>query len=275
MARRYSISHVTTYRYSLPVTFAPHVVRLTPRADSVNCLLQELVVSPEPLGMDSFQDAFGNRCTRLVFATEPVEELQIRSRLTVENLQRPEPPSRVEPLPWFADRSVPTDYFDGGGGPAVAALARHLLAESGRDPLVFLDRLCQWLYGQIDRHIRVEGAAQSPDETLSTRRGACRDLTVLFSAVCRSQGMASRFVSGYQGQEDTPDGKRHLHAWPEVWIPGTGWLGWDPTHGKPTGAAHVALCAAPDQEATMPVQGGFYFTGSTITSTLEYAITFE
>jgi transglutaminase-like putative cysteine protease len=232
-------------------------------------------VTPEPQFLEHFQDAFGNRCTRLEFAAEPTQELRIQSRLIVESLPRPEPPPMLRGLPWLADASIGSDYFGGSGSPAVAALARQLFAETAGAPLEFLGRLCQWLYTRMDRQIRVEGAAQSPDETLATRRGACRDLTLLFAAVCRSQGMASRFVSGYQGQEDTPDGKRHLHAWPEVWIPGAGWLGWDPTHGVATGPAHVALCAAPDQEPTMPVQGGFYFTGPSITSTLEYAITFD
>ena len=87
---------------------------------------------------------------------------------------------------------------------------------------------------------------------------------------CRSLGIAARFDSGYQAQADTPDGRRHLHAWPEVFLPGLGWRGFDPTHGIAVTDGHVALCAAPDQADTMPVEGGFY--GEGITATLDYRV---
>jgi transglutaminase-like putative cysteine protease len=106
---------------------------------------------------------------------------------------------------------------------------------------------------------------------LATWRGACRDLTVLFLAVSRSLGLPGRFCSGYQAAADTPDGQRYLHAWPEVFLPGVGWRGWDPTHGVPAGEGHVALCAAPDQAGTMPVVGGYYF-GDSITATLDFEV---
>jgi transglutaminase-like putative cysteine protease len=122
----------------------------------------------------------------------------------------------------------------------------------------------------MDRRVRVEGAAQSPVTTLTTRSGACRDLTVLFLAVCRSLGMASRFVSGYQAAAQTPDGQRHLHAWAEVFLPGHGWSGWDPMHGVKVADGHVALCAAPDQAETMPIEGGFY--GPAQMATLDFSV---
>ena len=89
-------------------------------------------------------------------------------------------------------------------------------------------------------------------------------------AACHSLGIAARFVSGYQAHADTPDGRRHLHAWPEVFLPGFGWRGYDPTHGLAVADGHVALCAAPDQAATMPVEGGFY--GDGVAGALEYDV---
>jgi transglutaminase-like putative cysteine protease len=94
----------------------------------------------------------------------------------------------------------------------------------------------------------------------------------LFLAACRCQGLAARFVSGYQAQAQTPDGQRHLHAWAEVFLPGAGFHGWDPMHGVRVGAGHVALCAAPDQAATMPIEGGFFFQGATVNSTLDHSV---
>jgi transglutaminase-like putative cysteine protease len=278
VAGRWVIRHETVYRYSTPVAFAPHVLRLTPRPDSVRCLERSLSITPTPLGISEFSDTFGNSYTNVTFGAGSTDELVIDSRVVVETFKPPvlSPGHALPRLPWpppFNDSLF--SYRQPGGSPEVAALAERLALEVDHAPLAFFDRLCQTLYSTFDRQIRVDGLAQTPAETLATGRGACRDLTVLFLAVCRSQGVAGRFVSGYQGQEASPDGKRHLHAWPEVFVPELGWLGWDPTHGVVVGPGHVALSAAPEQTATMPVDGGFYFNGPTVTSTLSFVITFD
>lgn len=273
----WAIRHRTVYRYSTPVAFAPHVLRLTPRAEGLRRLTRTLNVTPEPVEVTDFSDAYGNTCTRVTFGGEAVDELVIDSRLDVEPLTEPLRPAVGLPLlPWWTppDDSLAL-YRQPDESAEVAALAQRLAAEVGREPLAFFDHLCSTLYSTLDRKIRVEGAAQTPAETLRSGRGACRDLTVLFLAVGRSLGLAGRFVSGYQGQEQSLDGRRHLHAWPEVYLAELGWLGWDPTHGIRVGAGHVALSAAPEQAATMPVEGGFYFNGPTVTSTLSYEISFD
>ena len=214
------------------------------------------------------------------FGASAVDELRIESRVDVETRVGPQLhalfQSPLPPLPWLAPPHDPLASFRQEDGSAeVATLARRLAFEVGGAPLTFFEHLTTSLYSMIDRQIRVEGSAQTPAQTLALRRGACRDLTVLYLAACRSLGVAGRFVSGYQGQEASPDGRRHLHAWPEVFVPELGWLGFDPTHGVPAGPGHVALSAAPDQAATMPVDGGFYFNGATVTSTLGYSIQFD
>ncbi|MEI9936183.1 MAG: transglutaminase family protein [Pseudomonadota bacterium] len=277
-AFRWAIRHETTYRYSTAVVFAPHVLRLTPRPEGVRTLSRNLQISPMPIEVSDFSDAFGNTCTRVTFGPGAADELKIESRVEVQIFAPPlrSPGSGLPPLPWASPGFDSFSSFRQPDGSAeVATLAQRIAFEVGGAPLAFFERLCNTLYSTIDRQIRVEGSAQSPAQTLATGRGACRDLTVLYLAVCRSMGVAGRFVSGYQGQEASPDGKRHLHAWPEVFVPELGWLGWDPTHGVPVGAGHVALSAAPDQAATMPVDGGFYFNGPTVTSTLDYSITFD
>ncbi|MES1176641.1 MAG: transglutaminase family protein [Myxococcales bacterium] len=278
IAGRWLIRHETVYRYSTPVAFAPHVLRLTPRSDSVRCVERSLSISPTPLGISEFSDTFGNSYTNVTFGAGSSEELIIDSRVLVDTFTRPvlDAGHALPLLPWAApyDDSL-FSYRQPDGSSDVAALAQRLSFQVGHAPLAFFELLNQTLYSTIDRQIRVDGLAQTPAETLATGRGACRDLTVLFMAVCRQVGVAARFVSGYQGQEASPDGKRHLHAWPEVFVPELGWLGWDPTHGVVVGPGHVALSAAPEQTATMPVDGGFYFNGPTVTSTLSYSITFE
>ncbi|RYZ03442.1 MAG: transglutaminase family protein [Myxococcales bacterium] len=275
---RFAIRHRTTYRYTLPVAFAPHVVRLTPRAEAAQCLSRQLVVTPTPLAIVDETDEHGNAFSRLSFGPALATELVVDSQLVVETKAPPElgsaPP--LAALPWPAPPRDSLALFRATEpDPGVSSLARELSNQVGGAPLAFFERLCRYLYDHIERGLRLEGAAQTPQQTLATRRGACRDLTVLYLAVCRALGVAGRFVSGYQGEEATPDGQRHLHAWPEVFVPELGWLGWDPTHGVRTGAGHVALCVAPLQAGTLPIEGGYYFSGSSITSTLDYSITFE
>jgi len=276
---RWAIRHETSYRYDTPVAFAPHILRLSPRPDRVRTLARHLRITPTPLAVSDFSDEFGNTCTRVSFDAEPVNELKIESHVEVEtDATRPHlrAARALPPLPWAPPSADLLAVFRQPERSAeVAALAQRLTAEVGGAPLAFFEHLSTTLYAMIDRQIRFEGSAQSPEQTLALARGACRDLTVLYLAVCRSLGVAARFVSGYQGQEASPDDKRHLHAWPEVFIPECGWIGWDPTHGVPVGPGHVALSAAPSQAATMPVDGGFYFNGPTVTSTLSYSITFD
>jgi len=275
---RWAIRHETLNRYSTAVVFAPHVLRLNPRTDRVRTLSRHLWITPSPVEVVDGSDDFGNSYTRVCFDSSSAGELKIETRVEVEVCAGSQvlPQRALPPLPWTPPSADSFCAFRRPDGNAeVATLAQRLASEVSGAPISFFQHLNSTLYAMIDRQIRVEGAAQTPDQTLALGRGACRDLTVLYLAVCRTLGVAGRFVSGYQGQEASPDGKRHLHAWPEVFVPEYGWLGWDPTHGVPAGPGHVALAAAPEQAQTMPVDGGFYFNGPTVTSTLDYSITFE
>ena len=231
------------------------------------------MVWPEPADVREENDAYGNRITRVQFAEQATQELRIESRFELET-SPPQPafePS--ERLPWTrlpADDLARYRPGDAGVDPTVIAFAKEVAAEVGQQPLAFLDHLCRTMHARADKQVRTSGDAQAAADTLASWQGACRDFTVLFLAAARSLGMPARFCSGYQSTADTPDGRRYLHAWPEVFVPGAGWRGWDPPHGVAAGEGHVALCAAPDQVGTMPVAGGFNFAGSSIRSTLDF-----
>ena len=172
-APRWSISHRTTYRYSVAVAFAPHVVRLAPRADSVACVRHELSFLPQAVGVYHYVDEYGNGCARATFGTERSQVLQIESRLEVEPLVRPPPPDGLPSLPWpVASSDTLAPFRHQVASPAVFALGQQLAAECGNAPLAFFDRLCSWLYTNMDRKLRLEGAAQTPDQTLTSRHGA-------------------------------------------------------------------------------------------------------
>ena len=270
---RFLVRHETCYRYSVPVVLAPHVLRLTPRPGYA-MRARTLVVRPEPVERWEEIDAFGNPITRVVFGDAATEALSIESRFELDTeMAEPLTVAALETLPLArpaADqlasyRPMQFDFDEG-----VTAFARALAAEVGYAPLAFLDHLCRTIHGRAEKQIRPSGEAQDAAQTLATWRGACRDFTVLFLAAARSLGLAARFCSGYQAAADTPDGRRYLHAWPEVFLPGAGWRGWDPTHGIPVTDGHVALSAAPDQADTMPVVGTYSFVGPSLTSTLDF-----
>ncbi len=214
------------------------------------CIARTLAIDPTPVARDETLDDFGNLVTRVAFAGES-DRFVIDSRFEIEVLAvaasggpgaaalavagragRPKTPS-------IAGRTTSTK--------PCAPSRRELAAECGGDALAFLDRLNQRLFVDLRHDIRDEGAARPAAATLALGHGACRDVTNLFLAACRSLGAPARFVSGYQAKADTPDGRRHLHAWPEAFVPGLGWLAYDPTHGVRVSDGHVGLCAAPEQ----------------------------
>lgn len=269
---RFSVCHETLYRYSAPVRLGPHVLRLNPRADGVRILTASLDVDPAPAERHDATDRFGNRITHADFA-DVSDRLRIESRFEAEVLAPA--PLRDPGLPQLPWTSSPADELaeyraDGAPDEAVQAFAAALAANSAWAALPFIEHLNQTLFTRMDRGIRADGAAQAPARTLAIGRGACRDLTVLFMAACRSLEIPAQFVSGYQAQADTPDGRRHMHAWADAFLPGLGWRGFDPMHGIAVTDGHVALCAAPDQAATMPVDGSFY--GDGVTATLDYRV---
>jgi len=268
----FRVQHDSVYRYDVPVQLAPHTLRLTPRGDHVRLISRELSVEPQPSERVEALDAFGNSITRLAFAGS-TQSLHVVSRFELETLTPPALAPLPERLPLgTAPGGELAPYLGHTIHPSVADFARELAASVGSEPVAFLERLTRTLHERTDRHIRPSGNAREAHETLALGSGACRDLSVLFLAACRSQGLAARFVSGYQAQAQTPDGQHHLHAWAEVFLPGVGFRGWDPMHGVPVTGGHVALCVAPEQAATMPIEGGFFFQGPAVNSTLDHSV---
>jgi transglutaminase-like putative cysteine protease len=211
-------------------------------------------------------DAEGNLVTRVWFDGE-TSHLAVTSVFELSTSRTdpyaflPEPAPLGSPYE-AALRGRLAPWIDGeDAAPEVLALAEDIRAAS-RDAYDFVHRLNHRLHRDIAREIRVAGEPQAPGETLRLARGACRDIAVLFVAVCRSQGVAARFVSGYQKGRDAPQADaasapRFMHAWPEVYLPGGGWRGFDPTHGLAVADAHVALAAAARPQDAAPIEGAF------------------
>jgi len=214
---RFVVQHNTLYRYSVPVVLAPHLLRLTPRSAGTHLLSRSLLVFPQPVSQVEEIDDFGNAVTRASFGDWPSDQLRIESRFELDTFApAPISPSvALAPLPWPAGVNDDLAGYRLGRAdhdPDVTAFAHSLAREVGHQPLAFLDHLCRTLYQRTDCQIRPTGDAQSAGQTLATRQGACRDLTVLFLIAARMLGFAARFCSGYQAAAQTADGQRDLHA---------------------------------------------------------------
>lgn len=271
----FEIDHLTRYDYSVPVQLGEHLLRFEPlQRDGQWPVCCQLQIDPTPVAKTRFVDSWGNTTYALGFDGE-TEHLAIGAHIEVETsvpATQASPADFLLPDGALQPHAVPAGYSEPVDDPVViAAFVAPLLTAANGSGLTFLHALNRSVHGLYHQGVRLDGPPMAPAETLATGAGVCRDLTVLFIAACRQTGLAARFVSGYQ-QGDGTRQLRYLHAWPEVYVPGSGWLGFDPTHAAPVGADHVAIAAAPAAAAVTPVEGGYRFRGAALNSTLETEI---
>jgi len=257
-------THTTRFRYSAPVYSEPHVIRLRPRCDSFQRLLRyRLKVTPEPELLSEALDVEGNVVAHAWFSGL-AQALHVTSEFEVETL-------RINPFDYLVigdgagrlpfeysvalrERLAPSLARPAGADPAVDEFMRPILAQSGRQPLAFLSALNQAIHESHAVTVREHGEPLLPAQTLAAERVACRDLAVLFTDCCRAVGIAARFVSGYQ---EEGRGARFMHAWAEVYLPGGGWRGYDPTQGLAVADRHVAVAAGNSPSDASPIRGSF------------------
>ncbi|MEB3295428.1 MAG: transglutaminase family protein [Synechococcales bacterium] len=284
---QYHITHTTLYTYSHAVLLQPHLLRLRPRSDGWQTLEQfELTIFPEPLAQSPITDLDGNATIKLWFAPEPSHHLKIIT--TSQVTTHLDNPFIYLLEPWVLQ--LPMDYpsalaaqlqpywLNPPGSPAidpaVVQLAQEVLLASDGAVIEFLTLLNQRIYQECHYQIRETGHAYPPGITWREKKGSCRDFTLLFIATCRAIGLAARFVSGYQeGDVDTED--RSLHAWAEVYLPGAGWRGYDPTHGLLVSDRHIALAASPDPRSTLPIEGQVKNFGNTAIHQVQTTLTHD
>lgn len=282
---RFVIRHLTRYTYSRPVFPEPHLVRLRPRCDSFQKLLEyELLVTPQPSGIAAGIDAEGGSFEQVWFG-DLTDRIEIRTSSVVETLKT----NPFDYLLIFESQSLPVQLDEmtrrvlapclevpAQGAEAetspVEEMARQLAAEARGSTLSFLDSLSSALFHRIRRVVRKEPGILEASRTLREGFGACRDMAVLFMEVCRMNGIPARFVSGY-GKNGLEADEQDLHAWAEVFIPGAGWRGYDPTQGLAVHDRHVALAASAHPLLAAPVHGTYRGTG--VSSTLETEVRIE
>jgi uncharacterized protein (DUF2126 family) len=273
MAIHVALRHHTRYRYDRPVLLSPHIIRLRPAPHCRTPVLSySLRLDPPKHFINWQQDPHGNYLARVVFP-ERTRELGVDVELVAEM-------SVLNPFDFFLEPSAETFPFsyEAWLGKELAPFLERLpagpklrgfLDAVGVRPqrtMDFLVALNRALAGEVKYIVRLEPGVQLPEDTLSLRSGSCRDSSWLLVQVLRHLGLAARFVSGYLIQL-TPDVKAlegpagpdadftDLHAWAEVYLPGAGWIGLDPTSGLLAGEGHIPLAATPDPQSAAAVSG--------------------
>jgi transglutaminase-like putative cysteine protease len=270
-----ALHHVTQYHYDRPVKLGPQVIRLRPAPHSRSRILSySLRVEPEQHFINWQQDPFSNYQARLVFP-EATTEFKVTVDVVVEM-------SVFNPFDFFLEPGA--EHFPFKYEPQVSQELAPYLAKAPLTPKLkdyvaslaapqgttrtidFLVGLNQKLQQDIRYLIRMEPGVQTPEETLTLGSGSCRDSGWLLVNVLRHFGLAARFVSGYLIQLkpdvkslDGPSGTEvdftDLHAWCEVYLPGAGWIGLDPTSGLLAGEGHVPLACTPQPSSAAPIEG--------------------
>ncbi|MGD0539772.1 MAG: transglutaminase family protein [Verrucomicrobiota bacterium] len=287
MSIHIALHHQTHYRYDRPVGLGPQVVRLRPAPHCRTRILSySLRVTPAKHFLNWQQDPQSNYLARLIFPDQTREllvEVDLVAEMAVFNPFDYFLEPQAERFPFKYDKSLdhelapfqlqdpPTPLFV----KFLGEVKRELLGRAGNAAETqdqrprtndFLVALNQRLWRDIKYLIRLEPGVQSPEETLEEGSGSCRDSAWLLCQLLRHLGLAARFVSGYLIQLtadvkslDGPSGPERdftdLHAWCEVYLPGAGWIGLDPTSGLLAGAGHIPLAATPDPQSAAPITG--------------------
>jgi transglutaminase-like putative cysteine protease len=281
---RARVNHTFTYRYSAPVLLGPHRFCLKPRGHGFQRLLDfQLAISPEPGRLYPLVAASGDEILRARFSGA-AEAFIVRASSLVETETAPllqaclednEPllPYPVGHLNGDLAGSLEGWLPNGQHDPAAVDMAQEALMGSDQRALMFLQQLVEMIQDRVKYTQRHVGPAWPAGRTLKERVGSCRDLAMLMVEACRCVGLPARFVSGYHLVEPKPE-RYDLHAWAEVYLPGAGWRGFDPSGMGVIDDRYITLATSSKPELTAAITGSFSGPGG-VESALEWNIEAE
>lgn len=269
-----SIRHRTLYRYARPVGFTQHRLMVRPR-DSHDLRLNDatLSVAPAPAATRWAHDVFGNSICLLDWAPETrAEMLEIISELHLTHYPAGpmlpgatiDPSAEIFPFSYAAEETPDVASFRDRHLPdpqrAVDAWARRFLNQEGEThTLAMLEAMTKAIQVEFTYEARVAEGTNDPTVTLETGRGTCRDFALLMMEAVRSLGLAARFVTGYlyDGGSSDVQGGGATHAWCAIYLPGAGWVEYDPTNGLVAGDNLIRVGVTRTPEQAVPIGGGF------------------
>jgi transglutaminase-like putative cysteine protease len=265
--QRYKIIHRTYYNYSGEVTLGPHHLLVRPRED-YDLRIESFVLNISPTAsIDWYRDVEGNSVAIATF-TLPSSQLFIESEAVIQQYNE-------SPLDFIVADYAINYPFTYEANDQVLLSAYMIVAESATIPLLsqwiatfwqanesiqsysLLQRLAEHIYQTLAYKVREEPGVQTAQQTLSNGTGSCRDFALLFMEAAKCLGLAARFVSGYLHAPLMSDKVGATPAWAEVYLPGAGWLAFDPTIGKIAGSDHIAVAVSRLPDAVPPIRGSF------------------
>lgn len=259
------ITHHTRYHYSLPVFLEPFTVRLRPRSDASQTLRDyRIEVSPSPSGITHCLGLYGNN-TETIWFDGLHENMLIEVQALVETHRGnpfdffvTDPSALTLPLKYEPHSAGVLAHYlaRDGGHPLLAAFVQEMMDAAKHETIPFLTILAETIYQRLEYMLREHGDPWKPEETLKQGKGSCRDFAMLFIDICRSAGIAARFVSGYCLGDDAAN-SGDMHAWAEVYLPGAGWRGFDPSRGLSVNDDYVAVAAGQLSQDAAPTLGSF------------------
>ena len=261
------IQHRTTYNYSQPVSFGEHKVMIRPR-EGHDLHIESSVLEIAPAHtIHWMRDVNGNSIAKVDFI-EPAPQLMIYSELILQHYDSNpldfilEESAAHYPFVYDPDSQVELIAYTHILYPKDIAHLREWLTQFWKpgnqvNTIELLQQVNRFIHDTFQYQRRDEPGVQTPSETLQKNSGSCRDFAALLLEAFRCWGLAARFVSGYMQCNATEAGGASTHAWAEVYLPGAGWKGFDPTSGIMTGAQHVTVAVSRDPEKAAPIAGSF------------------